>query len=286
MTAVDFRHGTSSLPEASRPVSNKLGYSGGWARLAKWSGYFALILTYFPLLWLALMSVSEKPLSGLPFPLSFEHYRSLAAEPRWIEPFVSSILIGLAVSIVCMIVATAVGRAIPNSRRPGTLVLFAILPLFVPGMSMGAALFIFFRSFLDLKLGYWAVFLGHVVWAMPFSLLMVLVIAVRFDYRLLEAAEDLGANAWRRFVDIEYPILRPGIVGAGLFGFLLSFNEILRSIFLRGIETTMPVWNWTMAASQQSQVPVIFSLSTIVLIITLPMLGGFFWILFVKLDHG
>ena len=83
----------------------------------------------------------------------------------------------------------------------------------------------------------------------------------------------MGASAWRRFWDIEFPILRPGIVGAGLFGFLLSFNEILRSTFLRGIEATMPVWNWLMASSQQSQVPIIFSLSTLVLIITPAALG-------------
>ena len=67
-------------------------------------------------------------------------------------------------------------RATPGSPRSHC----RQFPLFVPGMSMGAALFIFWRSFLDLKLGYWAVFLGHVVWALPFSLLMVLVIAVRF----------------------------------------------------------------------------------------------------------
>ncbi len=270
----------------SNSISNRLGFSSSWPKLAKWSGYCALVLIYFPLLWLALMSISQKPLSGLPFPLSLEHYRALASEPRWVEPFVSSVVIGLIVAFVCMVVATAVGRAIPNAKRPGALVLFAIAPLFVPGMSMGAALFIFWRTFLDLKLGYWAIFLGHIVWALPFSLLMVLVIAVRFDYRLLEAAEDLGANSWRRFWDIEFPILRPGIVGAGLFGFLLSFNEILRSTFLRGIESTMPVWNWTMAASQQTQVPIIFSLSTIVLIFTLPLLGGFFWVLFVKLDKN
>ncbi len=286
MTALDLRQVSGALPIASQPLSNRIGFSVAWFRLAKWCGYGALILTYFPLLWLALMSISAKPLSGLPFPFSLAHYRALASEPRWVEPFVSSVVIGLAVALVCMVVATAVGRAIPNARRPGALVLFAVVPLFVPGMSMGAALFIFWRTFLDLKLGYWAVFLGHLIWALPFSLLMVLVMAVRFDYRLLEAAEDLGASAWRRFWDIEFPILRPGIVGAGLFGFLLSFNEILRSTFLRGIEATMPVWNWTMAASQQSQVPIIFSLSTIVLVCTLPILGGFFWVLFVKLDKS
>ena len=282
MSDVQIPHETTS----TRPILNRLGFSRGWQELAKWCGLVALFLTYAPLVWLALMSISEKPLSGLPFPLSFEHYRALAEEPRWVDPFLSSVLIGLIVALVCVLIATAVGRAIVNSRRPGALVLFAIIPLFVPGMSMGAALFIFLRTVLDLKLGYWAIFLGHVVWALPFSLLMVLVVAVRFDHRLLDAAADLGASAWRSFRDIEFPILRPGIVGAGLFGFLLSFNEILRSTFLRGTEATMPVWNWTMAASQQSQVPIIFSLATIVLLVTLPLLGGFFWLLFVRLERS
>ena len=114
---------------------------------------------------------------------------------------------------------------------------------------MGAALFISIRSLLDLRLGLWSIFLGHLVWSLPFSLLLVLIIATRFDHRLLEAAQDLGATSWRRFWDIEFPILRPGIIGAGIFGFLLSFNELLRSIFLRGSETTMPIYNWTMTAS-------------------------------------
>lgn len=270
--------------EAGKFSTGRYVAVNGWKVFAKACGIFAIALTYAPLIWLAVMSFSSRPLSGVPYPLSLEHYRALTRNPAWLEPFASSIIIGALVAIVCMILATAVGRAIPRARRPGGLVLFAIIPLFVPGMSMGAALFIAFRTVLDLKLGYWAVFFGHVVWALPFSLMMVLVIAVRFDYRLLEAAEDLGASSWRRFWDVEFPILRPGIVGAGLFGFLLSFNEILRSTFLRGTEATMPVWNWMMAASQQSQVPIIFSLATIVLFATLPILGGFFWLLFVKLD--
>ena len=48
----------------------------------------------------------------------------------------------------------------------------------------------------------------------------------------------------------------------------------------------MPIYNWTMTASHQSQVPIIFSLSTIILAVTLPILGGFFWLLFVKLDRS
>jgi ABC-type spermidine/putrescine transport system permease subunit II len=232
------------------------------------------------------MSFSERPLSGIPYPLSLENYVRLAGDANWVEPFWQSVVLGLVVGLACMVVATAVGRAIPRLQRPGGVVLVALLPLFVPGLTMGAALFIFFRSLLGLRLGMWSIFIAHMVWALPFALLLVLVIATRFDHRLLEAAEDLGASRWQRFWDIEFPILRPAVIGAGIFGFLLSFNELLRSIFLRGSETTMPIYNWTMTASHQSQVPIIFSLATILLAVTLPVMGGFFWLLFNRLDKS
>ena len=248
----------------------------GWPVVAKWLGLLVIILTYIPLFWLAVLSFSERPLSGLPYPLTVENYLSLFGDEAWREPLAESVILGLNVGTVCMIVATAVGRAIPQMHGPGGVLLLSLTPLFVPALTMGAALFIFIRSYMGLRLGLWSIFIAHIVWALPFALLLVLVIATRFDYRLLEAASDLGASKWRRFWDIEFPILRPGIIGAGLFGFLLSFNELLRSIFVRGSETTMPIYNWTMAASHQSQVPIIFSLATVILAITLPLMGGFF----------
>ncbi len=257
----------------------------GWTGVAKGFGFFAIAMIYLPLLWLAVMSFSASPLSGLPYPLTLANYGELAGDDRWIPPLQVSLVMSLLVALVCMVIATMVGRSITRMRRPGGVLLLTLLPLFVPGLTMGAALFIFLRTMLGLKMGYWSIFLAQLVWALPFALLLVLVIASRFDLRLLEAAEDLGAPPWRRFWDIEMPLLRPGVFGAGVFGFLLSFNELLRSLFLRGVETTMPIYNWAMAASQQSQVPIIFSLATIILFVTLPIMGLFFWFLFVKLDR-
>jgi ABC-type spermidine/putrescine transport system permease subunit II len=272
-----------SRPASARSRLDKLGYWSGWSAVAKWGGFTVLFITYFPILMLVLLSFSRRPLSGVPYPLSMMHYEALLRNTDWAVPLWKSLVVAVAVAVTCMVVATAVGRAIPLMSRPGRWVVIAIIPIFVPGMTMGAALFTLLRAHLDLRMGLWSIYLGHLVWALPFSLLLVLVLVTRFDRRLLQAAEDLGANAWQRFWHIEFPILRPGIVGAGLFGFLLSFNEVLRSIFLRGTETTMPVWNWIMAASQQTQVPIIFALATIILFITLPLLSAFFWILFVRL---
>jgi ABC-type spermidine/putrescine transport system permease subunit II len=261
-------------------------YWAGWPRVAKFVTFGALGIIYFPLLWLALMSISAQPLSGLPLPFSGANYVALFQSGDWLAPFGISVLIALGVGAVTAVTATLVGRVLPHSKRAGTLVLLAVLPLFIPGMSMGAAQFIFLRPMLGLTLGYWSIFLGHVVWAFPFSLLIVLVLTTRFDSRLVEAAADLGASGWRTFWDIEMPILRPGIIGAGTFGFLISFNEVQRSIFLRGTAETMPIWNWMMASSQQSQVPVIFCLETIVLAVVLPSLAALFWVLFVRMDKN
>jgi ABC-type spermidine/putrescine transport system permease subunit II len=158
----------------------------------------------------------------------------------------------------------------------------ALLPLFLPGVVLGTALFLYLRSFLGLKLGLWSLAIGHFVWAFPFALLAVLVMASRFDARLLDAAADLGANRWQRFWHIEYPALRPAIIAAGLFGFLLSFNELPRSIFLRGRETTLPLYVWAQASSHTSNVPLIYALSTIVLLVSLVVITGAFWLLFAR----
>ncbi|MCM2476384.1 ABC transporter permease subunit [Rhizobium sp. CG5] len=274
--------------QASKRTSSlrALGQSPRWASLAKGLGILAIVMIYIPLVWLAVMSFTANPLSGIPYPLTFSNYALLIGDVRWRAPLWTSIFMSLGVALVCMILSTLVGRALTRMARPGGPLLLTLLPLFVPGLTMGAALFIFLRTMLNLTLGHWSIFLAQLIWALPFCILLVLVVASRFDLRLLDAAEDLGASPWQRFWDIEMPILRPGIFGAGIFGFLLSFNELPRSLFVRGVQTTMPIYNWAMAASQQSQVPIIFSLTTILLAVTLPVMGAFFWLLFVKLDRS
>jgi ABC-type spermidine/putrescine transport system permease subunit II len=251
----------------------------------KGAGLVTLSLIYFALLWLAVMSFNHDPMSGVPTGVTIEHYAELFTSPRWIMPLLASIVIGILVGLFVMVVATAVGRVAPRSPIVGRIVLLSLLPLFIPGIALGASLFIFLRMILGLSLGFWSIFIGHVVWAFPFSFLLVLVLTTRFDYRLLEAAADLGASKWRVFWDIELPLLRPAIVGAGIFGFLVSFNEGQRAIFLHGNATTLPIWNWIMASSEQSQVPIIFCLETVILGLVMPLLAATFWTMMVRLER-
>lgn len=265
-------------------VWERVVQSRGWRLYGVAAGVFGVFMIYFPILWLMLLSFSSRPLSGAPVPLTLEHYSSLFRNSQWLSPFMASILISLAVAFSCMVLATMVARSITRSGRPGPVLGLTLLPLFVPGLTMGSALFIFFRTALNLDLGFWSIYLAQLIWALPFCLLLVLVVASRLNLTLLDAAKDLGASPWRSFWDIEFPLLLPGIVGAGLFGFLLSFNELPRSLFVRGMSTTMPIYNWAMAASQQSNVPIMFALTTLIVVLTLPLIGALFWVLFVRLN--
>lgn len=275
-------HTLNAAPSDARP-RHRNGMTQ-WSALAKAAGIFGVTMIYFPILWLMLLSFSSRPLSGVPYPLTLQHYASLFTQGQWMSPIGASVVVSLLVGLACMIIATVMARSITRSGRPLPIIGLSLLPLFVPGLTMGSALFIFFRTALQLNLGFWSIFLAQLIWALPFSLLLVLVVASRFNLTLLSAAQDLGATRWRSFWDIEFPILRPGIMGAGVFGFLLSFSELPRSLFVRGLSTTMPIYNWAMAASQQSNVPIIFALTTLTVLMTLPLVGALFWIMFVRLD--
>jgi ABC-type spermidine/putrescine transport system permease subunit II len=251
-----------------------------WPRLAMAGGLAILFLAYVPIVWLMVVSFSERPLSGVPYPLTLQWYEAMLADKRWQEPMLTSIVVAVVVGIVCSFLGTLLGRAIMRLRRPGGVILLTLMPLFVPGLTIGAALFLFLRVALGLRLGIWSVVLGHVLWSLPFALLLVVVMLTRFDRRLLDAAADLGASAGQTFRLVEWPLLKPAIIGAGLFGFFLSFSELPRSLFLRGTTTTMPLFQWAMASDHQSYVPISFALATIMILVTIPLLTVFFAVAF------
>lgn len=233
-------------------------------------GYLWVTLIYIPIVWLAVMSVSSRPLTGVPYPLSLEWYDALfGGDMRWLPPLERSLVLGLIVSVLCMISATMVGRVLPQLRRRGGLLAAYLAPLFVPALVTGVSMFMFYRALIGLKLGDWSLVLAHFVWAFPFALLAMLVVSSRFDIRMNEAASDLGATNWQRFWQIEVPLLRPGIIASGFFGFLLSFNELPLSIYMRAGQMTLPLHLWAESTAHQSSIPLIYGMSTLVTFVSI-----------------
>ncbi len=228
-------------------------------------GFAITALIYAPVLWLAVLSLSDNPLSGLAGGFTVRWYDQLVLDPSWRLPMLRSLQVATAVSALCVVGAVLVGRTLPRLRRGRALLaLLFMLPLGVPGTVMGLLIFIYCRFVFGLHMGYWSLVLSHFIWAFPFALIGMLVASSRFDTALLEAAADLGAPAWRVLWDIERPLLMPGIISAASFGFLLSFTELARSIFVGGALQTLPLYTWAEASSHTSHVPLIFCLNTLI----------------------
>ncbi|NPV24887.1 ABC transporter permease [Bradyrhizobium aeschynomenes] len=176
--------------------------------------------------------------------------------------FKRSLALGLVVMVITVVLSVAAGMAFRKPFRGASILFYtAIASLIMPSIitSLGIALeFRLIDDFInkhaaDYGLGWLAeghttamgLFtsgLGaHLTWTLPFGLLIMFAIFNRFDGRLEEAARDLGATPWQTFRHVVFPIILPSVVGIGLFGFTLSWDELARSSQAIGSVNTLPL---------------------------------------------
>ena len=74
---------------------------------------------------------------------------------------------------------------------------------------------------------------------LPFMILPIYASAERFDFRLAEAAYDLGAGRWTVLRRIVIPSIRPGIVAGTLLVFIPALGSYLAPELLGGGKTSM-----------------------------------------------
>ena len=112
---------------------------------------------------------------------------------------------------------------------------------------------------------------AHLSWTLPFGLLIMFAIFNRFDGRLEEAARDLGATPWQCFRHVILPIIMPSMIGIGLFGFTLSWDELARSSQAIGPVNTLPLELQGLTTTVTS--PDIYALGTMISAISFVVIG-------------
>ena len=93
----------------------------------------------------------------------------------------------------------------------------------------------------------------------PFMILPLYANLVKMDFRLLEAAHDLGASAWKAFWLITVPLSKSGIIAGSMLVFIPAVGEFVIPSLLGGAGNVMigrVVWdemfssnNWPRAAA-------------------------------------
>ena len=162
-----------------------------------------------------------------------------------------AVVMSLEIATLATVVATALGTlmalAIVRHRfwGRGTTNLLVFLPMSTPEIVLGASLLTLFLNASTLfDLGFWTIFIAHVMFIVSYVVVTVKARLIGFDRHLEEAAMDLGANEWTTFRKVTFPLLAPAILSAALLGFAISIDDFVITYLVSGPDQTFPVFVW------------------------------------------
>jgi putative spermidine/putrescine transport system permease protein len=257
---------------------------------------FVLFL-YGPMFTIFVLSF-QGPEGGLTFPLrgvSLHWFRSLAAGLGTVDiaaAFQRSLMLGSVVMALTILLSLLAGLAFRKKLRGGDAIFYvSIASLIMPSVIVSLGIGLQFRL-LDTgikaaltslgaegmlenygtTLGLLTSALGaHLTWTLPFGLLIMFAVFNRFDPSYEEAARDLGATPWQAFRHVVLPLIGPSVVGIGMFGFTLSWDEIARTSQAIGDVNTLPLELQGLTSTVTP--PAIYALGTVTTVVSFLVMG-------------
>lgn len=211
-------------------------------------GVLGFVFLYLPIFFLVLFSFNDHIIPSLPFRgFTLKWYRELGYDFVLHDALMNSLFIAGCTTVVSTLLGTLAAFPLVRCRfryKRGARML-VLLPMIIPHFLMGVALLLFF-AFLKLPLSRATIILGHVVFTLPFAVLIVSTRLIGFDRTLELAAGDLGASPLRTFWHVTLPLIMPGVVGAALLVFTLSMDEFLITFFVSGQKGTLTMYIWSL----------------------------------------
>jgi len=246
--------------------------------------YFIIIaiLIYLPIIHVIVFSF--KTGAGISYPLerlTLDWYIG-PTKMGWFGGFINdkmivsslwnSLYIAIVVMIITTLLVTMTALALRREFRGRDFIFYVtLLGFIIPGVSLGLCNLVLFQL-LKIPLSMWTCVFVQVVYAVPFGLILML---ARFEPRLAryeEAARLHRASEWQVFKNVTFPLIRPQVLSAALFGFVLSLGEVVRSFFVAPHGSpTLPVLIYSQLTSQPPS-PKYYALGTVVSIVSIVLL--------------
>lgn len=221
---------------------------GCWALNGVAGITFGFIL--LPLIFVTWLAFFQQPIPSFPPQgYSLRWFFSIAENPRFVDGFWLSLQVAVVATLLGLAIGVPSALCLARYRFPGREPIgnLLLLPLVVPGIVLGTALYVFhveasILTELPILGSLGALIAGHILLVVPWSVRLVSASLAGFDRSIEEAAQNLGATPLKTFFRVTLPTIRPGIVAAALFGFVVSFGNLEMSMFLVGPgRTTLPI---------------------------------------------
>ena len=268
----------------------------GFWPLAIVFGLFVLFL-YGPVITIFVLSF-QGPEGGLTFPmrgLSLHWYDELWKGLGVVDIAAAlkrSLALGAVVMVLTVALSLSAGLAFRKPLKGGNLLFYVtVASLIMPSIIVSLGIGLQFRLLdgavkwalealgreealagFTTTLGLFSSGLGaHLTWTLPFGLLIMFAVFNRFNPAYEEAARDQGATPWQSFVHVVLPLIGPSVIGVGMFGFTLSWDEIARSSQAIGDLNTLPLELQGLTTTVTT--PAIYALGTLTTLISLAVIA-------------
>jgi spermidine/putrescine transport system permease protein len=217
-----------------------------------------LLFLVAPLLIVALVSLATRgPYGKTVYDFTAANYLR-AIDSLYLRAYWRTIWIASSTTILCVIVSFPVAyylalRAPEKWKRP--LLVLTVIPFWTSFLIRTYAWILLLRSEgvinsalmnigltgepIRLLYSDFAVLIGQVYGELPFMILPIYVALERLDVRLLEAAQDLGANRFWAFVKVTLPLSRPGLIAGIVLVFIPSLGAFITPDLLGGAKSVM-----------------------------------------------
>jgi putative spermidine/putrescine transport system permease protein len=242
--------------------------------------FFAVfvIFLYGPLSAVLILSF-QGPNGGLTFPLNgvslhwFANLFETQAVGDFGGSFRRSAALGLMVMIVTVVVSLLAGLAFRRRFIGGTALFYlAVASLVVPSIIISLGIGVMFQQIGLQPSWFTSAFGAHLTWTLPFGVLIMFAVFNRFSPAYEEAARDLGATSWQTFRHVVLPMIAPSLIGVGLFGFTLSYDEFARTLMTAGTYNTLPLEIYGMTTNVTT--PVLYALGTVTTVFSFLVIAG------------
>ncbi|MEM5580835.1 ABC transporter permease [Roseibium sp. AS2] len=234
------------------------------------------LFMFLPVAVIVLLSFNASQFGSFPMTgFSFRWFVELAQNDAILRAFRTSLILGGLTALVSTTLGVLASLALVRYNVPGRNLISTLLiaPILVPEVVLAVALLLFL-NFLSINKSFFLLLMGHVIFTLPFVILVVQarLVGIRRDYE--EAALSLGASPVQAFFRITLPLLAPAVFAGMLFAFTISFDDITGTLFWKpgGVET-VPTQIFAMLRNSIS--PEINALGTVMIFLTvgLPLLG-------------
>ena len=205
-------------------------------------GVLAFAYIFTPIAYIAAFSFNDGGRSNLTWRgFTLENWQDPCGAPEVCTAVANSLQIGGVATLLSTVLGTMIAFALARHRFRGraTTNLLIFLPMATPEVVMAASLLTLFLN-AGVTLGFWTIVLAHVMFTVSFVVVAVKARVAGLDPRLEQAAMDLYASEWQTFRRVTLPLVAPGIAGAALLAFSLSFDDYIITSFTSGAVTTFP----------------------------------------------